>query len=143
MTPCLAHQRFTMLTTASKGLATARRFSVVPRFVVHSPVRPFTTLCGSCSQPFTCNVGTEGSGRSAVGLISTREGIQLTDGLDLLATHCVKNILWCGAPPVSCARQSQTAHTYFGWHWQRRHPRCMFPPNLKHRKSPETLCSTR
>ena len=32
------------------------------------------------------------------------EGTQLTDGLDLLATHLVQNILWCGVPRVSCVR---------------------------------------
>ena len=34
-------------------------------------VRPLATLDGSCSRPFTCNVGTAGSGWSAVGLIAT------------------------------------------------------------------------
>ena len=35
------------------------------------------------------------------------------------------------------------AGMHFRWHRQRRHPGCVFPPSLKHRKSSETLFSTR
>ena len=41
------------------------------------------------------------SGRS-VCLIATPKACNCR--IDLLATHCVKNGLWCNAPPVSCAR---------------------------------------
>ena len=103
--PCTFH-RFTMLKGTSRGLATAGLFSVVPRFVVHflsPPQSQFVpspllvillpTVCVQC-----------GNGRS--------EGIQLTDGLDLVATHCGKN--FSGAVHLqSRARvRTQTAHRH-------------------------------
>ena len=56
------------------------------------PVRPFTTLGGSCYQPLTCSVGTAGKREVSRVPHCNPEGIQLTDGLGLLATHHVKNV---------------------------------------------------
>ena len=53
---------------------------------------------------FNCNVGTAGMWEVCSVPHYNPEGIQLTDELDLLATRCVKNFLWCVALPVSCPR---------------------------------------
>ena len=85
-----------MLTAISEGLATASLFSVLQRFVDRFLVRPFTTLGGSCSQPFPCIVGTGGEWE-----VSRHS----TDGWTRLACDSLcRDILRCGAPPVSCAR---------------------------------------
>ena len=58
------------------------------------------------------------------------EGIQLTYGLNLLAT-----LERCNSSLKRAFEVKPHTGRSFGLYRQRRHPGCMFPPSLKHRKS--------
>ena len=119
-------QRFTMPTATSKKLAVATLFSVVLCFVLQFLVSPqsqfvlFATLGGSCSRRVSCNVGTAGGVRSAVGL-----------DCDSLCGDC--SLVRCTS---SLVRASEVKpHT--GVFRIARHLVCMFPTSFKHRKQSE------
>ena len=108
------------------------------RFVVHFLASPqsqfvlFTTLGGSCSQPF---VGVQ----PCASLQPRRHS---TDGRSRLACDSVCPECCLVRRTSSLVRASEVkphTGTHFGLRRQRQHLGCMFPTNLKHRQSSKTL----